>query len=145
MVKRGSAEWKQKVSNGRKGKRGGIFPGDANPSKRLEVRQKISDILKNLWKQEPYRTRWLNSLERFNSTVPLEHYQMMGKRSRLHENEVAAKLTGLVFQPNEVCDRIIIRDGQVFFIEIKRHGQKLTEKQGLFQSIVKDRFQILYS
>ena len=145
MAERGSIEWKEKISRSRRGKRGGVFIGDLNPTKRPEVRKKMSDVMKNLWTQEPYRTKWLDASKKLKSKTPLEHFRMMGKRSRLHENQVASKLEGLIFQPNEVCDRIVVRDGQVFFIEIKKNGKKLSEKQELFASIVGDKFQVLYS
>jgi len=69
-----------------------------------------------------------------------------GKRSRHFENEVAAKLQGEhIFKPNEICDRIVVRNGEVFFIEIKQLGKKLTEKQRLFQRIVGDKYQVIRS
>jgi len=49
------------------------------------------------------------------------HQAEAGKRSRLFENKIATKLEGEhIFKPNEVCDRIVIRDAEVFFVEIKQ-------------------------
>lgn len=74
------------------------------------------------------------------------HYRDMGRKSRLHENKVAAKLKAdYIFKPNEVCDRIVIRNGAIFFVEIKQPGRKLTEKQAIFQHIVGGNFQVVYS
>jgi len=69
-----------------------------------------------------------------------------GKRSRIFENEIAAKLEGdHVFKPNEVCDRIVVRDGEVFFVEIKRSEKRLTQKQKTFQEIVGEKYQVVRS
>lgn len=69
-----------------------------------------------------------------------------GKQSRLHENAVASRLQGdFIFKPNEVCDRIVVQDGKVFFVEIKQVGQKLRPKQQLFSDIVKNMYRIVYA
>lgn len=122
---------------------GGRFIGETNPAKRPEVRKKISEGLK----------RYASSLspeerrKRFGvGCYDLEHLRRMGKNSRKHENEVASRLQGdFIFKPNEVCDRIVVRNGKIFFVEIKQHGQKLRPKQKLFSDIVKNRYQIVYA
>ena len=68
-----------------------------------------------------------------------------GKLSRKFENEVAKTLEGdVIFLPQEICDRIAIRNGKVYFIEIKHTGQKLRPKQEQFRNIVKEQYEIVY-
>lgn len=67
------------------------------------------------------------------------HQSEAGKRSRIHENSVAAKIASQYdhfYLPNEVCDRIGIRNGRIYFIEIKQKWSKLRPKQAEFQSAV---------
>jgi len=67
-----------------------------------------------------------------------------GRNSRKYENMVASKLKGdYIFMPNEICDRIVVRNGAIFFVEIKRKGEKLRPKQELFKSIVKEKYEIV--
>ena len=76
---------------------------------------------------------------KLRSPTPKEKLAEMGRRSRLHENMVAKQLQKdfeHLFLPNEVCDRIGVKDGKLFFIEIKQNGCRLTEKQQTFQSLV---------
>jgi len=66
-----------------------------------------------------------------------------GKLSRIHENMVAKLLLSeydKMYYPQEVCDRIGIKNGEIFFIEIKQKGRKLTNKQEEFQKIANNRF-----
>ena len=68
---------------------------------------------------------------------------MMGKLSRIHENKVASNLPYKeVFLPQEICDRITIKDGKILFIEIKQKGQILSEKQEKFRSLVGNNYRI---
>ena len=48
-----------------------------------------------------------------------------------------------VFSPTVVCDRIGVKDGEVFFIEFKKRGQKLTQNQGEVKELAKDRYIIV--
>ena len=41
-----------------------------------------------------------------------------------------------IFSPTVVCDRIGIRNNQVFFIEFKKSGQKLRENQERIKKLV---------
>ncbi|MDO8434247.1 MAG: hypothetical protein Q7S58_17745 [Candidatus Binatus sp.] len=41
-----------------------------------------------------------------------------------------------VFSPTVVCDRIAVKDGQVFFVEFKRRGQKLRRAQQTIADLV---------
>ena len=69
-----------------------------------------------------------------------------GKKSRIFENEIASKLQGdYIFHPNEVCDRIVVRNGEVFFVEIKQPKRKLTAKQRIFKDIVGNKYQVIRS
>lgn len=48
------------------------------------------------------------------------HFSVMGCKSRAYENKIAKQIQAdLVFKPQEVCDRIVVRQGQIGFIEIK--------------------------
>ncbi len=69
-----------------------------------------------------------------------------GRNSRKHENLVASKLEAdQVFMPSEICDRIVVRNGDIFFVEIKRKGQKLRPKQELFRSIAKEKYEVKFA
>jgi len=76
----------------------------------------------------------------------LGHYSKMGKFSRFYENKAAKQLNSSfekVWQPNEICDRIAIKNGRVFFIEIKTGDRSLSPKQEEFRRIVKSKFIVL--
>lgn len=47
-----------------------------------------------------------------------------------------------IFSPNAICDRIAFKGDSVFFIEIKRDGQKLTLRQTKFRRAVKEVYSI---
>ena len=67
----------------------------------------------------------------------------MGKLSRIYENEVAKTLKyDKVFLPNEICDRVCVKNGQIFFVEIKHPNEKLRPKQEEFKNIVKEFYKI---
>lgn len=70
---------------------------------------------------------------------------LAGKNSRIYENKTAKQIqANKIYLPNEICDRIIIRDGKIIFIEIKHPNEKLRPKQAEFQQIAKDQYEILY-
>ena len=65
--------------------------------------------------------------------------------SRIRENQVAATIVAdMVYLPSEVCDRIVVRDGKIFFVEIKKPGDKLREKQREFSELVGSQYEIMY-
>jgi hypothetical protein len=73
----------------------------------------------------------------------------MGKKSRQYENEAINVIKNKfdhIFLPNEVCDRIAMKNDKIFFIEIKRNERhsKLTEKQTLFKELIKDIENVSY-
>ena len=69
-----------------------------------------------------------------------------GRNSRKDENLVASKIEAdHVFLPSEVCDRIVIRNGEIFFVEIKKNGQKLRPKQELFRSIAEEKYEVIFA
>lgn len=68
----------------------------------------------------------------------------MGLNSRKYENQVAKEITcDEMFLPQEVCDRIIVIDGKVIFIEIKHPGEELKPNQKRFKELMGDSFQII--
>jgi glutamine amidotransferase-like uncharacterized protein len=69
----------------------------------------------------------------------------VGKKSRLYENETAKTIqANKIYLPCEVCDRIVVRNGKIFFVEIKHKGENLRPKQSEFQQIAKDQYEIMY-
>jgi len=69
----------------------------------------------------------------------------MGLESRKYENSVADTLKyKSMFLPNEVCDRIVIKNGKIIFIEIKHPGQELRPKQEQFKNLVGSAYKIIY-
>lgn len=75
----------------------------------------------------------------------LDVAKAMGKLSRFYENRTAAKLDyEEIFLPQEVCDRIAFKNGEIVFIEIKRKNGKLTPKQQRFKELVGEKFIIVY-
>lgn len=49
-----------------------------------------------------------------------------------------------VFSPTVVCDRIGIKDGNVYFIEFKKPNQELREGQQKIYNLSKDNYRIFY-
>lgn len=49
-----------------------------------------------------------------------------------------------VYSPTVVCDRVAIRDGQVFFVEFKKAGQKLRAGQQRVRDLVPARYLTIY-
>ena len=81
-----------------------------------------------------------------NITWSKKHLSMMGKLSRKFENEMAEKIKGnydYMFLPQSVCDRICIKNGKIFFIEIKKGKDKLKEKQKEFKKLVGNKYIII--
>ncbi len=80
-----------------------------------------------------------------NSRMKDGQARKMGLKSREYENMVASKLKYKnIFLPQSVCDRIVVENGRVIFIEIKHKGEKLREKQKEFKSLVGERYRVIY-
>jgi len=78
----------------------------------------------------------------------LGHYSKMGRLSRIRENVVARQLNKeyeKMWLPQEICDRIVIKDGKLFFIEIKRNKGELTENQRKFREIIGKNYIVIRS
>jgi hypothetical protein len=106
-----------------------------------EFRDAISNGLKNRWK-DPERKR-INELHLKEARKKI-NLSEAGKKSHLYENEIAKTIQAdKIYLPNEVCDRIVVRNGEIFFIEIKRKYQRLRPKQEEFRNIAKDKYEIL--
>lgn len=83
--------------------------------------------------------RTIDAARKGGLACPKEVHSRAGMQSRIYENNAVNRITkdyNFIFLPNEVCDRIAIKDRQVFFIEAKKIGKSLTEKQRTFQSLV---------
>lgn len=109
-----------------------------------EMREKRSEKLKERWKDPNERKVMLLGLERGRKNM---NQSEAGKKSRYYENKIAKTIVAdKVYLPNEVCDRIVVRDGEIFFIEIKRKGQRqrLRPKQKEFSEVAKEKYEILY-
>ena len=100
---------------------------------------KLSLALKRKWKDPEYRKKHIETIIKINSNRTRENFSEMGKKSRIYENLVEQKIKSkfdLMFKPDEVCDRIGIKDNKIFFIEIKNiKNKRLTEKQREFKNI----------
>lgn len=101
-------------------------------------RKANADKDKKAWQNPEYRKKQLENLRIARSKIDLS---AAGKKSRIHENNVASQIQSsydYFFQPFQVCDRIGIKDGKLCFIEIKGngHGQKLTKEQANFKAII---------
>lgn len=71
-----------------------------------------------------------------------------GKRSRFYENKFIESIKNdfdLLFFPTEVCDRIAIKDGKIYFIEVKRKREKLRKKQQQFKDFAKENYLIFFT
>lgn len=121
--------------------------GNINSQKILhseEIRKRRSDKLKERWKDPKQKEIFLLALEKGRKKTNLSE---AGKKSRIYENEIAKTIKGdKIYLPCEVCDRIVIRNGEIFFIEIKRkgRGRKLRPKQEEFRKIAKDKYEVIY-
>ena len=74
--------------------------------------------------------------------------QMMGKQSRVRENAVAEAIKqqyDYLFRPEEICDRIGVKDGIIYFIEIKPKNRPLLLKnQELFRTLFPNVYRVVY-
>jgi len=62
------------------------------------------------------------------------------------EKELAVQLAFqgyAVFSPTAVCDRIAVKDGQVWFVEFKKGRQKLRPGQQIIRDLVPDRYLVI--
>lgn len=101
-------------------------------------------------------TRWANKEYRENLQLSMrkskawsiEHLTKMGRMSRKRENDAINNVRSeydKIFLPQEVCDRIAVKDGKIFFIEVKDLKQELRSKQKEFKEISKDNYIVIRS
>lgn len=123
------------------GKKG--YEKTKNKLRSEEIRKKRSDKLSERWKNPKEKENFLKALEKGRRNM---NQSENGKKSRLYENEIAKTIVAdKIFLPNEVCDRIVVRNGEIFFVEIKRKkSQRLRPKQREFREIAKDRYEVIY-
>lgn len=144
---------------------------DKNSPKEIARKAKTSATILRKIKEDPeFRKNWHNKTvkagkttnkkypKQSNSTIAkrLETFNKMkrenpdifrnaGSRSHKYENEVAKTIIAeKIYQPFEICDRIIVKNGKILFIEIKHPNERLRPKQIEFQLIAKDQYQVLY-
>lgn len=67
--------------------------------------------------------------------------QMMVEETKVRELESEG---WVVFSPTAVCDRIGIKDGQVYLIEFKKKGGELTSGQKVVKDLVPYMYKIFY-
>ena len=106
-------------------------------------KEKVANAVKQTWANTKLRNKMLSNLRNCDSAIQARR----GSKSRNHENRVAKLLYkeyDQVFTPSAVCDRICIKNGRVFFIEIKQVGQQLRPKQEQFKQLVGNAFIIYY-
>lgn len=99
------------------------------------------------WKNEDYRKKFRLAMRKSRAWSK-EHLSEMGKKSRERENKAIGNIEceyDQIFLPQEVCDRIAIRNGKLFFIEVKGPKQKLTPKQKEFKETTKDNYLVVRS
>lgn len=75
-----------------------------------------------------------------------EHQSRRRKQQLANEEAVANRLREQgyeVFSPTVVCDRIAVKDGKVYFVEIKRDGQALRPAQQLVSDLAPDRYLVV--
>jgi hypothetical protein len=105
-------------------------------------RNAISNGLIKKWEDPNYRNKIEIKLKKIRENVD---HSKAGKKSRLFENEIAKNIQAdRIFLPQEVCDRIVVRNGKIIFIEIKHKGERLRPKQSEFQELAKENYEILY-
>lgn len=49
-----------------------------------------------------------------------------------------------VFSPTVVCDRIAVKDGQVWFVEFKKRGQELRPGQQRIRDLMATNYMVVY-
>ena len=103
--------------------------------------------LAKLWKNKDFRQRQKiqgkKYLKEYRSKFTDEEWKKFcsnaGKKSRKFEKIVAKKISknfSKIFEPFRVCDRIAIKNNQIYFIEIKKSTKdKLKPKQKQFKKI----------
>jgi hypothetical protein len=130
--------------SGKEGSKGGLRKSDIRNSK-------LSEAMRKRWNNPEFQKKHLERLRKYNEKRTKESFAEMGRKSRLYENIVAERIKksyDVLFKPNEICDRIGIKNGELFFIEIKNKTNKsnagLTKKQRLFKNITKERYLIEY-
>ena len=99
------------------------------------------------WKNKDYRKKFRLSMRK-SKAWSKEHLSKMGKKSRERENRVIESIKDQyhkIFLPQEVCDRIAIKDGKIFFIEVKSLKQGLSPKQEIFKKLTKNRYIVIKS
>ncbi len=109
--------------------------------------EKSSKTMKEKWKDEEYRKVFKKSMRKTKAWSK-EHLTKMGQMSRKRENAVIENIRpdyDKIFLPQEVCDRIAIKDGKMFFIEVKGPRQQLRPKQKEFKEITKNRYIVIKS
>jgi hypothetical protein len=50
----------------------------------------------------------------------------------------------VVFSPTVVCDRIAVKDGRLYFVEFKKHGQQLRPGQQTIRDLMPENYLIRY-
>jgi hypothetical protein len=84
-----------------------------------------------------------NNFQNHNSIV-----QSRRRRDQLQKEELMAQSLRRkgyeVFSPTVVCDRIMIRDKKVFFVEFKKPGQVLRPGQQRVKDLSPSRYLVFY-
>lgn len=99
--------------------------------------------LKQLWKDDRWRKKLIKQGKqalkerRANKEEFRKQCSEAGKNSRKYENMALNKLKeqyDKIYRPSDIFDRLVIKNGQITFIEIKKHpDQKLRPKQKEFK------------
>ena len=104
--------------------------------------ESVSRGLKEKWKDPKFRKKMEKILKDARSRVDLSE---AGKKSHYYENKIAKTIVAdKIYKPSEVCDRIVVRNSKIYFVEIKRKGQRLRKKQEEFSKIVGKQYEIIY-
>lgn len=81
----------------------------------------------------------------------LPHDSETQRRRRLRQianEEIIAnelrKKGWMVLSPLVVCDRIGVKDNNVYFVEFKKPGQKLRPRQALIRDLVPEMYRVIY-
>ena len=79
--------------------------------------------------------------------ITREQQSAFGKLSRKRENAAIKEIESQydhIFLPQEVCDRIGIKDGCIYFIEVKKKGESLREKQEMMMRFARDNYIVIF-
>ncbi len=71
-----------------------------------------------------------------------------GKKSRMYENKAIEHIMqdfDKMFLPYEVCDRIAVKNGEIYFIEVKKKNQRLRPKQDEFKNIAGSKYKVIFA